>query len=196
MTTCQLLKGYLVAGVVSLALPACFGSGASHQAEAIADCLQFPRSSGYDAVQSGLILSACPFKAGYRLDEPLYVAVALQNMSEDSIRIRPNFVFGAWLLATVVSPSGDTVPKLEEIDVVLKQPIVLRPGSFVGRIIDVRCPKALPNGECIRPYRLEQPGPYQLTFRFRMLCEGVACEPGRLEVTEIVAPAISVRLRR
>lgn len=154
----------------------------------------FPVTSEVESPDETILLRACSLRESHGVGVPLRVAVLIQNVGTEPFTIRPNFWFGSWLLATVVDPTGKRLVQGAQLNVpyTTENPVTLAPSAFTGKIIDLRCPDRLPNGECISVYSFDKQGNYNVTFRFRILCDSVECEPG--EYREILAPTIAIRM--
>lgn len=151
-------------------------------------------------VPDTLILAACTLRDQYQSHGSIDVAILAYNAGQSStdtgVVLRPNFRLGVDLMATVVSPHGDTVRQVDHMDPVMEQEgaIVLHRGDFVGRVLDLACPERYPDGECVTVYPLTDAGSYRLRFVLEKPCGVLGCPGDRPSPSRLVSNAVDVHI--
>lgn len=141
-------------------------------------------------------LLSCPVDTVFKIGGPIKVDVAIANIADSVVRIRPGLVFGTWLDAQITGPDGRVLKKVGHIDAGLGPFTYLAPGRMLRTTIDLRCALKTDGGAgCISPYRFNTVGRYSITMSYSYACDFGPCESGQLKIDKVTAPAFSVSLR-
>jgi len=167
----------------------CYGPTPTHE-----DVLRSNRRSVGTAGRQGPDLVAV--QPSILRAEAMPVRVALQNVSDTTISLRPSFVFGAWLDAEIEGPNGALIARSAHIDPGMEARIDLGPGDRTEAIVDINCPVESPTapGGCIRPYSLDEKGAYVVKMRYSYPCGGQPCK-SNLTVEAIDAVPFEIVVR-
>ncbi len=151
-----------------------------------------------DSQSQPIVLLACPVNTVFSPAAAIPVRVALQNISDTTIWLRPSFVFGAWLDAEIEGPEGVPIASSAHIHAGMEARINLRPGDRTEAIVDLNCAVGSPTspGGCIRPYNMDQKGTYVVRMRYSYRC-GVqgSCKADSLTVEGIEGMPFEIVVR-
>lgn len=142
-------------------------------------------------------LLACPELDRSRAGGPLRVTVALANLTDSLLRVRPNFVFGAWLNAEIIGPQGTPLKMDGNVDAGLGEIQFLLPGRRIEAEVDLTCSFKVPDeeredGSCVSPYDLEVPGDYAISISYAIPCDIEGCWAGSERIEMLWAEPFKV----
>jgi len=159
---------------------------------------QLKKIRSNDTTTERIALLVCRSTADEPINDRLPVHVALANVSDDNVEIRPSLVFGAWLNASILGPDGRLLPQVEHIDPPRPSLLSLAPGDMVDTTLDLLCPlwTGEPHVGCVRPYVLERSGTYEIAMRYTYRCDDGPCPDGASERHTVYATPFTVLIEQ